>query len=298
MTKRRSVSQSDSLDLLLDTICNTFGAVIFISILVAILAGRSGPESNSQLEQSATETLVQECQQQIAAARIRLRQLSTQHAQQQRLIDRLTSDESRHLASQVVAVSQQHLTLSEERASRVMSVSEIQASNVEVNEQLNRQAGELARTTEVNRQLHLELSKAVELAARTATIPKVRRTTKQGVAYMLHRSKLHRATTPDGFIDDVDCIESDRLGTTVIAPRPGAGVKVTSEEDPGLKKRLIGIRKSEHFVRLFVSRDSFAQFQPLKTLFIRSGFEYEVILFSEGSAELVLAPSDIESFVQ
>ena len=58
------------------------------------------------------------------------------------------------------------------------------------------------------------------------------------------------------------------------------------------------LKKSEHFVRLFVSRDSFAQFQPLKNMMIRLGYEYEIILFTEDNAELYLSPSPVKSFVQ
>ena len=39
---RRQRRVADSLDLLLDTICNTFGGVLFIAMLVMILANLSG----------------------------------------------------------------------------------------------------------------------------------------------------------------------------------------------------------------------------------------------------------------
>jgi hypothetical protein len=46
MKRRRLRGQSDSLDLLLDTICNAFGGIIFIAVLVAMLVreGESGPD--------------------------------------------------------------------------------------------------------------------------------------------------------------------------------------------------------------------------------------------------------------
>lgn len=37
MRRRRSAEQSDSLELLLDTICNTFGGIVFMAILVSLL---------------------------------------------------------------------------------------------------------------------------------------------------------------------------------------------------------------------------------------------------------------------
>ena len=49
MRNRRS-NQSDSLDLLLDTICNLFGLIILITILIAVLAQVSGQEALKEIE--------------------------------------------------------------------------------------------------------------------------------------------------------------------------------------------------------------------------------------------------------
>lgn len=298
MKRRRTQDSSDSLDLLLDTICNTFGAVIFISILIAILVGRSGNGTTDNHEQTAAEEAIQNQQQRISAAKARLQRLSTQHQQQRSLLERLTTEESRKLASEIVNASLQQVHLATQHATAVENVSNLQARNLEIVAEMDRQTRELADAEDKQRELKALLAEATELASRTAAIPRVRRTSKQGVAFILHRTRLHRAITPDGLIDDVDCIESDRLGTVVIGPRPGAGLTVTKDDDPAVQRKFDGITKTEHFVRLFVSRDSFAQFQPLKSLLIRLGYEYEVALFSEGPAELFLAPSDRESFVQ
>jgi hypothetical protein len=37
MSSRRELAHADSLEMLLDTICNVFGGIIFIAILVALL---------------------------------------------------------------------------------------------------------------------------------------------------------------------------------------------------------------------------------------------------------------------
>ena len=49
MRNKRS-NQSDSLDLLLDTICNLFGLIILITILIAVLAQVSGQEALKEIE--------------------------------------------------------------------------------------------------------------------------------------------------------------------------------------------------------------------------------------------------------
>ena len=48
--RNKKSNQSDSLDLLLDTICNLFGLIILITILIAVLAQVSGQEALKEIE--------------------------------------------------------------------------------------------------------------------------------------------------------------------------------------------------------------------------------------------------------
>jgi len=59
---RRSEHES-SLDLLLDTICNMFGMVIFIAVLAAVLAGARGEQSIAEIRQVDLEPLQTRLQQ-------------------------------------------------------------------------------------------------------------------------------------------------------------------------------------------------------------------------------------------
>ena len=59
--KRPDESNSASLDLLLDTICNTFGGVLFVSMLVVILLNMSAAEvSDEPPSASAAEKLIEQ----------------------------------------------------------------------------------------------------------------------------------------------------------------------------------------------------------------------------------------------
>ncbi|MFN9041695.1 MAG: hypothetical protein ACK5YO_35735, partial [Planctomyces sp.] len=71
---RRRQELPDSLELLLDTICNTFGAVIFISMLLAILAEGRSPISNADVSAIA-DKMTAEQERTNAAARVHLSQL-------------------------------------------------------------------------------------------------------------------------------------------------------------------------------------------------------------------------------
>jgi chromosome segregation ATPase len=53
MPSRRASGPGDSLELLLDTICNAFGGILFLTILLTMLLRLSHPKTDSQ---AATET--------------------------------------------------------------------------------------------------------------------------------------------------------------------------------------------------------------------------------------------------
>lgn len=53
--KRRALIPADSLDLLLDTMCNTFGGIILIALLVALLSRTGGPSAEAPASQALHE---------------------------------------------------------------------------------------------------------------------------------------------------------------------------------------------------------------------------------------------------
>jgi len=53
MSRRRQRVQTSSLDLFLDTICNAFGGIMFISILISILIQMRGDSSETNARQNA-----------------------------------------------------------------------------------------------------------------------------------------------------------------------------------------------------------------------------------------------------
>jgi len=78
MKKRRIRGPGDSLDLLLDTICNSFGGIIFIACLVAILARDTPPARGSAMAAADAEML----ERRIRVAEDDLRQLESLASQQ------------------------------------------------------------------------------------------------------------------------------------------------------------------------------------------------------------------------
>src|SRR6056297_1624177 len=74
--KRHASDQGDSFDLFLDTICNTFGGIVFLAILVALLAKiRHDPSGTETAEQPVTALMMQTLEIELTHEQSRLRDL-------------------------------------------------------------------------------------------------------------------------------------------------------------------------------------------------------------------------------
>lgn len=304
---RRKLVIPDSLELLLDTICNTFGAVIFISILLSLLVRDSGVRECIASLPEEVSAVIAARNQEIAQAKSRQVALELQLAQQQDVLDRFASVESKGLANEIMAAADNQVQLLEQKTDAVDGMTQAESQALTMEATMKQQALKLQQTQQQHKALLQEMQQATTLSSRTARIPRIRRTEKFGLAYMLHNGRLHRATTPDGEIDETDCVKTDAGGMTRIAPRADSGMIVPEEsiavqghglERHKLQAKFERIDKARQFVRLFVSRNSFAQFIAVKDALIEQGLEYEVILFSDGKAELFLSNQQRESFVQ
>ena len=243
----------------------------------------------------------------IAQARARQSALEQQLAQQQEVLERFASAESKGLATEILIAADNQVQLLEQKTSVVDDITQAEAQALTMEATMKQQALKRHQAEQRHKLVQQELQQATTLSSRTARIPRVRRTKKFGLAYMLHDGRLYRAATPDGDIDEADCVRDEDGGTISITPRPDRGLLVSSdllsgEPAPVQKKELLAkfqrIDKDDQFVRLFVSRNSFAQFIPLKDALIEKGLEYEVILFQPGVARLFLSNQQRESFVQ
>ena len=165
--------------------------------------------------------------------------------------------------------------------------------------QLHRQAEALQAADNKNRQLQNKLKTQQELSGRTARIPRLRRTNKTSRVYALDDLRLYRVTTVQGAIDETDCERTYVANVVTIRPRPASGMEISSRDPPAdIKEKFSGVDDGDEFVQLFVSRDSFAAFLPVKDTLVQLGLEYEVLITDGDDVELHPRGSTRESFVQ
>ncbi|MFM2219326.1 MAG: hypothetical protein RL240_3644, partial [Planctomycetota bacterium] len=101
MTKRRRRPQTSSLDLFLDTICNAFGGIMFISILISILIQMRGdPSDTPASKDGVTESEALDKQIKVEQLQQQIRVLSETVSDRERLLFNEESAESNTLLAQ------------------------------------------------------------------------------------------------------------------------------------------------------------------------------------------------------
>lgn len=308
MSRRPMVSPDDSLELLLDTICNTFATVIFISMLAAILAQNSAPAAASATETQSAIDETHARQRELSELSRRQNALQSQLAQQNDLIGRFSSDESVALAMQIHQDSESQAKMSSQKVETADAIVTAERDRLQleqaVQELLKKMQDEQIRQTEGENKLRdLQTN-----AGHTAEVRRVHETTKFGFTFALDNGRLYSVHTSDDkngsimnlMINHEDCDVTEVAGITAIRPLKNAGTPLrknpTAQRDA--KAKLSAVSKN-FVVRLFVAKDSFAEFLPVKEALTELGLEYSLEIMPGEDVELVLTDKTQDrTFVQ
>ena len=102
----RKHTADSSLELLLDTMCNTFGGVMFIAILLAVMITIRGHETRS-LPTDQSEKIA-ECKQQITRLQNELADITRKTEEQAKLLETMNSDPRLQLIREIAIVERMH----------------------------------------------------------------------------------------------------------------------------------------------------------------------------------------------
>jgi hypothetical protein len=246
---RRKSAENSSLELLLDTICNTFGGIIFLAILVAVLLQISGSPtlSASLKEPQATGMKPDDLKSQLEA----LRKLVEQ--QEEKL--RQATQNLLANGSQSKVIDKQSLEL------RIA----------------------IARAERERRELHLQIQASSAARVREANLPMLRDTKKKEIPFFLKQQRLGALLKANGVRREVNKadFEATDLGTGhgVVKLKANSGIAVQpdgSSRDQ-ITELLRNYDKSKEYIAVFIWPDSFETFSELRTAIVSNGFEYRLV---------------------
>ncbi len=281
MRTRRHRDDS-SLELLLDTVCNAFGGIIFVALLLALLA--KSTRTDVQGSPSAAE---------LAARHARLQAASEleHRLEQLRIVERLqaaqVSDIGR-VEQLGLQVAQTELALENETQRHDGQAQDARARQ-RVMQDLKAQLAALQAANNDSRNRLVELGREVEgrkrEMARHAKAPRERQTGKSEAGLAVRYGKL--------YLDSDEFATAKFQGREGIVPRREAGLPLlpAAKLSQQLQPKLAETPATTHYLAIAVWEDSFDQFENLRQAVVEMGYEYRLIPLGQ---QEVLFTGDVE----
>ena len=284
--KGRDYDPNESLELLLDTICNMFGTIIFVSLIAALLA----LTSTKGKTESSLASIEVERDRQIGA-------LSSRADELERELEKLPAAptvDADPAASERVEAAFGEIKRREELIERYAAAVEA------VNDNLADVGAQIAPLREEIERLESALDAARKTKDRTMRTPRERELELRIYTVVVWEDRLYPVCdwsnrTPDTcarfsqWDDRYTAASSCRLDgscrglnaagfTRTIPLRQGAGIPITDTaslvRDPAFQRLLASLDASEDMILLDVAGDSFDSFSVAKEAFLGAGFNY------------------------
>lgn len=279
MSRSSSTIQDGSLELLLDTICNTFGGIVFISMLVVVLLNMSGETASSQppTEESALE--LQQLTAELEAAQARLRILHQATRQRDDTIQQLVSNDQLILARKLVEAEALRAARIEETATIAKVIADHQKAVNTISQDLAVQKKELES---LKSQLQVQsdsLRQEVESRSQNVTPPKLEELPNHRSIDMILKGgrlvALSRISAGGLEIRNADELNvSLEGGTEFVEPKNGAGVAVALDRSTKaqIQSALSQFNPNRHVIKIWIWPDSFAHYQLIQEVLAESRF--------------------------
>ncbi len=278
--RRRSSINASSLDLFLDTICNAFGGIIFLSILIAVLAkmqdSRQSPSSsNENIPQSEVDEFS--------------RRLKELQSDRRRIVATIDSLEKLRIGSdqiEVVELKEQISLATRKLDQAIAEQSRVSFKLSEVQVQVTnrrQESADLVEKLEAAQAAYLDKAKAVDDAldsrVQKTELPSVRATNKGNLLFAMRYGKLYLISDPiSGNYNVTHAIVTKTPFSTNVKPRRETGWELSVAADVSqLEAALANEPPQNTFLSVAVWPDSFKEFARLKENCLRLGYDYQLL---------------------
>jgi hypothetical protein len=281
---RRSEVDTSSLELLLDTITNTFGGILFVLILVILLL-RMGENAAQSRFAATDDQKTQELRGKLHDRQSELQSLRQVAASQQAALTSLAQGDAKEFQARLAAIRLRVADLASQKAEHLARIdqmsSELRGAQATESRIRIRIEEETARQQELERDIAVE----TQIRTRTAELPSVRSTSKREFPVIVRFGRLYSPYS-------VDKISGERLrqlgdfailgeidDALRITPKPYRGTLL--EDTPActaaLQRLLNSVDKESFYVAVAVWDDSFSEFAVLKNVMVGHEIEYRLL---------------------
>lgn len=293
---RSAGSDVGSLELLLDTICNTFGGIVFLALLVCLLAQNAGHGVARSSDVDATIARFRETK--LAQFRLdeierELSDLEQTRTQQIRLAQSLEPSDAGaggalaapeaygRFRVELEILSGTGRELAEALRAAEREQQEVRQRAAEAKRQLERAEAAAARAGEVVEAIKRDRGLKLRL-------PMARRTTKRQVPVLVCHGRMRlplryaAGRVPVGRNDAEVEASAPRsmLRPADLVPASGTPIDDSDAGVRAVRQRVAGFDPAENYLHFAVWPDSFAEFRTLRDQVVELGFEYQVLLLS------------------
>ena len=285
MSRRNSADEEDSLDLLLDTVSNVFGGVMFLTLLAALLILTRGAQEVTEPEVVPPEVTVDT---ENRLAQIEMRQAATAIEAQRALISRIDPDGAMTAKSEQLASIKETIRMAKRQvrrtgasvADRQQELEDQQAKQSDLEEQIQELQERLAEKSKAVEKSRADSERTVRFRplSRSGSIEAVV-LLRYGRWYMLHNAPYGGNINRSDFY-----ILQSRGRVTSITPKPHRGHPVTPQSLGDLTKHLKRSFPARKFhVTIAVWDDSFAEFNSVKDALKAAGYRYRTLTCDSSS---------------
>lgn len=283
---RRKSSPNDSLEMFLDTICNTFGGILFILLFVVLQLRTTQDNVFHSTAKSVDAAQLLQAENRLLDAERRAYALKTQWDYCHKYAEKFTDEETRELYKKLLSLTEASNRLSEDNsklAAQLAVYDNKTAQRAESIENLKQQVESL-RSEQIN--LERQNKALRDKNKQNVTLPQMHASYKVEVGLILRFGRVylwHRYSS-DGVrlganTDDFTILKEESEYISSI-PNPWCGIDLKSrnaEED--LDKLFSTFNPTDHKMVLIVSPDTFAQYHIVRDFLKTRSFDIRPIAF-------------------
>ncbi len=280
MGRRKRSADGDSLDLLLDTITNAFGGIVFLAIMVTVLLKNSAALNVA----APVETIPKPSRAKELAELIARREILEKSAIAKELVGRLADPELKQIVQELVTLRAQRDQLrlqrqqnQEQKANADASREEIVRTDRNIEQDLERKKQEIAMVEE-----RLKAERASREV--NSPFPEERSASKSEFAITVRYGRLY-VNRIDGRanLDDFTVIGTEG-NFLVLTPKPFAGTEILTSGrlSPAAINAIQVISANDYHITAIVWDDSFEHFKELRTYLTDQDYDCRILLQTEG----------------
>ena len=261
--RRNRFDATSGLDLFLDAICNTFGGIVFISMLVVVLINATSVSS----VEAHKKTLHQDQK--------RFRELTREKAilleeiRQQEDAAKILGDSSEvsDLLAKAKVERATATRLSQEITDLTARITENEAK---IDRMYQEKRKSIAKEAEL-KSLQEQLRREVEKRTKKLTVQMETSTVLIERAFFLSGGRLIECNAEN--------VEKTAEG---IVAKPGAGIPVSQSSASVIQSQFASYNPKIHYIAIALWEDSFAEWPLVQEAIRHEGFSYRLLLFRDG----------------